>query len=110
MDTPKGICVRKRESGVLKGTYEFPSVPLKEGITPESTLNEWGMSAFNIVCMKKFTHIFTHIKWEMQTYLVEVNSVEDIPFEVYSLAEIEEKISLPTAFRQCLKIMDNKRN
>ena len=102
ISTPKGLCVRKRESGVLKGTYEFPSVVVEDGLTPEKVLKEWGMSAFTVKPSKKFTHIFTHIRWEMETYFVEA---EDAPFERYSLKEIEEKISLPTAFRQCLSVV-----
>lgn len=105
ISTPKGVAVRKREKGVLKGTYEFPSVLLVEGDSPEKVLNEWGMSAFNIVHQKKYTHVFTHIRWEMDAYLVETNAA---PFEVYSLAELEEKISLPTAFKQCLSLIKIK--
>ena len=101
----KGICVRKRETGVLKGTYEFPSVVYQDGQTAEKFLKEWGMSAFNVVSKRKYTHIFTHIKWEMQTYLIDLEKAEETPFEAYSLEEIEEKISLPTAFRQCLSMI-----
>ena len=102
ISTPKGICIRKREKGVLKGTYEFPSVLISDGLTPEKTLKEWGMSEFKLLSHKKYTHIFTHIRWEMETYLVEAM---DAPFQAYSLQEIEEEISLPTAFKQCLKLI-----
>ena len=102
ISTPNGICVRKRERGVLKGTYEFPSVVEEDGLTPEKVLNEWGVSVFTVKASKKFVHIFTHIRWDMSAYLIEA---EDAPFERYSLREIEEKISLPTAFRQCLSIV-----
>jgi len=100
--TPKGICIRKREKGVLKDTYEFPSVLAQVGMTPENVLNEWGMSAFTLCAEQKFTHVFTHIRWEMLAYVVEA---ENAPFEAYSLKELEEKISLPTAFRQCLAVL-----
>ncbi|MBO5363188.1 MAG: A/G-specific adenine glycosylase [Clostridia bacterium] len=102
--TPKGICVRKRETGVLKGTYEFPSVPVSGEETPENILKGWGVSAFTLKKEKNYKHIFTHIRWDMAAYLVEA---DDAPFEAYPLAEIEEKISLPTAFKQCLSILEN---
>jgi A/G-specific adenine glycosylase len=102
LSTPSGICVRKRKQGVLKGTYEFPSVVIEDGLTPEKVLKEWGMSAFTVKSKRKYVHIFTHIRWEMETYFVEA---ETAPFECYSLQEIQEKISLPTAFRQCLSML-----
>ncbi len=101
IETPEGFCIRRRESGVLKGMNEFPSEVLLEGETPEKVLNEWGMSAFTEVKRKKFTHIFTHICWDMECIWVRV---DDAPFDAYSLDELEESISLPTAFKQCLSL------
>ncbi len=103
--TPKGLAVRKRQDGVLKGMNEFPSVSKAEK-TPQEILNEWGMVEFTIKSTQKFTHIFTHIKWEMECFLVQT---ETCPFTTLPLAEIEEKISLPTAFKQCLKIIKDER-
>lgn len=102
IQTPSGLCVRKRESGVLKGSYEFPSHVLQAEETPEKVLNDWGVSEFTLCKQKKYTHIFTHIRWEMLAVLVRA---EKAPFEAYSLAEIEGKIALPTAFRQCLTLV-----
>ncbi len=104
LQTKTGFAIRKRESGVLKGMNEFPSV-LVDKKTPEEVLNEWGMSALKCKSRKKFTHIFTHIKWEMECFLIET---ESCPFATYSLQEIEESVSLPTAFKQCLKMVDNE--
>lgn len=105
IETPNGFCLRKREKGVLKGTYEFPSVEATLGITPENALKEWGMSAFNVCAEEKYTHVFTHIRWEMLAYHVQVESA---PFATYPLRKIEEEISLPTAFRQCLTLIKNR--
>lgn len=101
LKTPNGIAVRKRESGVLKGMYEFPS---EEG-KPEEILSRWGITDFRIVKRKPYRHIFTHILWEMTCYLVET---EATPFEEYSLSELEKRVSLPTAFKQCLSILEEK--
>lgn len=102
IETPSGFCIRRREEGVLKGMNEFPSALLSEGETPEKILNEWGMSAFTEVKRKKYVHIFTHIRWDIECVWVRA---DDAPFDAYALDEIEESISLPTAFKQCLGIL-----
>ena len=103
--TPQGYCIRRREEGVLRGMNEFPSHVVLDGETPQEVLNEWGMSAFTEKKRKAYTHIFTHIRWNMTCILVETESA---PFDAYSLEEIKETISLPTAFRQCLGIIENE--
>lgn len=102
IETPSGFCIRRREEGVLKGMNEFPSAVLFDGDTPGKILNEWGMSAFTEVKRGKYVHIFTHIRWDIECVWVRV---EEAPFDAYALDEIEESISLPTAFRQCLGIL-----
>ena len=103
IETPEGWCIRRREEGVLKGMNEFPSSLLNEGESPEKILNEWGMYAFTEVKRQKYTHVFTHIRWEIICIWVRTESA---PFDTYALAEIEEEISLPTAFKQCLKMIE----
>ena len=100
ISTPSGVAIRKREEGVLKGMYEFPSFI---GVSAQEGLERLGVTDFTVVKTAKATHIFTHIAWDMRITLVKAQKV-DLP--TYSLAEIQEKISLPTAFRQCLKIFD----
>ena len=77
IETPSGIAVRKRESGVLKGMNEFPSRIAELGDTPERALKEWGVSPYTIVREKRYTHVFTHIRWEMDCFLVRA---ETAPF------------------------------
>ncbi|MBQ8685039.1 MAG: A/G-specific adenine glycosylase [Clostridia bacterium] len=101
LQTPEGFAIRRRESGVLKGMNEFPSQTVWDE-TPESVLNEWGVYDFTEVKRKKYTHIFTHIKWNITCLWVRTG---EVPFDAYSLDEIEETISLPTAFKQCLSIL-----
>ncbi len=102
IQTPSGFCIRRREEGVLKGMNEFPSFVVKEGETPEAVLNEWGMYAFTEIKRGKYRHIFTHIRWEITCIWVQTESGA---FDAYSLEEIEESISLPTAFKQCLGLL-----
>ena len=102
IETPEGICIRRREEGVLRGLNEFPSAVVYEGDSPEKVLNEWGMYEFTEIARKNYTHIFTHIRWDITCVWVRMDGA---PFDAYTLEEIEESISLPTAFKQCLGIL-----
>lgn len=102
IQTPEGFAIRRRESGVLKGMNEFPSHVVVDGETPEQVLNACGMYAFNEVKRKKYRHIFTHIRWDMTCIWIQTDAC---PFDTYSLDEIEEGVSLPTAFRQCMGML-----
>ncbi len=105
IETPEGFCIRRRERGVLKGMNEFPSFVQENGETPEAILNEWGTYEFTEVSRKNYTHIFTHIRWEITAIWARTAYA---PFDAYTIEEIEEKISLPTAFKQCLGILKEK--
>ena len=103
LQTPEGFCIRRREEGVLKGMNEFPSFVRLNGESVDEALFEWGIYDYEIIREQKFTHIFTHIKWNITCVWVRTESA---PFDSFSLEEIEERISLPTAFKQCLKILE----
>lgn len=105
IETPQGFCIRRREEGVLRGMNEFPSVVVRGGETPENILNEWGMYEFTEIKRRKFTHIFTHIRWDMLCVWVRA---EYAPFDAYTLTEMEENVSLPTAFKQCLRTLNEE--
>lgn len=100
--TPQGIAVRKRETGVLKGMNEFPSE--KADRSMEEILSAWGMAGYKVSKRKKFTHVFTHIEWDMDCVLLDA---ETSPFHAYTREQLEKEIALPTAFKQCLKIIQN---
>ena len=102
IETPSGFCIRRREKGVLKGMNEFPSQVKIFDETPENVLNEWGVYGFTEVKRANYVHIFTHIHWDITCVWVKAESA---PFDAYTLEEINETISLPTAFKQCLSIL-----
>lgn len=106
IETPEGFCIRRREEGVLKGMNEFPSKVIFDGESAESVLNEWGVYEFTEVKRQNFVHIFTHIRWDIVCVHVQTDSA---PFDAYTLSEIEESVSLPTAFKQCLKTVYEER-
>ena len=105
IETPQGFCIRRREEGVLKGMNELPSVVVYDGETPENILNAWGMYEFTEIKRQKHVHIFTHIRWDITCVWVRTDYA---PFDVYTMDEILQTVSLPTAFKQCLDIVNNQ--
>lgn len=93
--------MRRREAGVLKGMNEFPSV-VSQGESVDDALFGLGIDEYQEVSQRKFTHIFTHIRWDITCVWVRTDVA---PFDAYALDEIRESISLPTAFRQCLRMI-----
>ena len=106
IETPEGICVRRREEGVLKGMNEFPSKVVFDGEDAQNVLNEWGVYGFTEIKREKYVHIFTHIRWDI---VCVYGRAEGAPFDAYTLSEIEDSVSLPTAFKQCLKTVYEER-
>ena len=98
--TKEGVALRKREEGLLKGMYEFLTCPMDKGV--DEALKGLGVEGAKIVKKEKAVHIFTHVKWEMECVLVYAKST---PFEHFSIAKIEEEISLPTAFAKGKQLM-----
>ena len=105
IETPQGFCIRRRKEGVLRGMNEFPSHVVVFDESVENILNEWGVYEFNEIKREKYNHIFTHIRWDITCVWVRTDSA---PFDTFALDEIEESISLPTAFKQCLKTVKNE--
>ena len=103
IQTPEGFCIRRRETGVLKGLNEFPSV-ISHGESVDEALFALGIDEYREVKRQRFTHIFTHIRWDITCVWVQTDVA---PLDTYALDEIKESISLPTAFRQCLRILED---
>ena len=83
------LALRKRpDTGLLAGLWEFPNVAGKLDI-PQATqvLQQMGLTVKDIRAQLERSHIFTHIRWEMRGYYLEV-------------ADEAGEAALPTAFRQ----------
>ena len=94
------MSLRKRGGGLLSGLYEFPTAAKDRD--EKDILAGWGVKGATIVKREKATHIFTHVKWEMECLFVRA---EYSPFQQFSLQQIEEEISLPTAFAKAKKML-----
>lgn len=91
------VALRKRPpEGLLAGLWEFPSLagafePSRQaelGIPPETPVRR----------VLSARHVFTHLEWEMQGYLVELPQ-PPAGYQWVTREELEERISLPSAFR-----------
>ena len=64
---------QRPNTGLLAGLWEYPHA---EGTLDEATaaaqLSQWGVTPLRWVKRLQFHHIFTHIRWEMTGYVVEV--------------------------------------
>lgn len=103
IQTPEGFCIRRREQGVLKGMNEFPSY-VTQGESADEALYAWGVTEYREIQRRNFTHIFTHIRWNITCVWI---TTDVAPFDTYTIDEIRESISLPTAFRQCLRVLED---
>lgn len=123
------VALRKRpEAGLLAGLWEFPNFEgeLSEGKVLQ-ILKCSGLNAFSLVKLKNVKHIFSHIEWQMTGYLAktgdeksinrelncvaEQNSNYNVPnhdvleYEWVSIDLLDEKLTLPAAFKTYYQIM-----
>lgn len=87
--------LHKREEGLLKNMWEFPNL---EGFLTFDEVGEIIPGILRVETGITNTHIFTHKKWFMNSYYIEVHEELD-SYQWFSLDEIEKNYALPTAFR-----------
>lgn len=91
--------IRRPDSGLLAGLWEFPNVVGKLSVEEaESALAEWGVKPDRLEKAPRAKHIFSHLEWHMTGYLVfAANQPEK--FEWAKSAELEHRFALPTALK-----------
>lgn len=98
------IALQKRpENGILSGLWEFPNV--SGHLTPkqaEEVLAQWNIEAVSVEKGPRKKHIFTHMEWEMTSYLVSCETAPEI-FTWVTREELTETLALPSAFQGFLK-------
>ena len=88
------------QQGLLGGLWQFPNVPGKLDLSDAMlALDKMGLKVRDILRQGERKHIFTHIRWEMRAYWVEVSAETDRHIWL-TPEEINETAALPTAFRQ----------
>ncbi|HWP80693.1 MAG TPA: A/G-specific adenine glycosylase [Candidatus Acidoferrum sp.] len=100
------VAVRRRDRpALLGGLWEFPNVEghltAKEA---EDLLLQWGVAPLSLTCGMRKKHVFTHIEWEMTSYVAVCKEVPD-DFTWVTKAELTEKLALPTAFGAFLHLV-----
>ena len=99
--------LRKRpEKGLLAGLWEFPNLP--GSLDAQAALDaaaEWDCRPVSLLLHLEKSHIFTHVQWELPAWVIECQNRAPA-FHWANIAEIKNRYSLPTAFRQFLEDID----
>ena len=95
------VC-RREETGLLAGLWQFPN---ESGTLSAEEAVAWagdrGAVPADLIKAVERVHVFTHIRWEMTGYLIACRE-KCPPFAWASREELENKYTLPTAFRMFL--------
>ena len=94
------VCKRPK-TGLLAGLWQLPDVP-GELTLPQMLrqAEDWGVHPRNIQKTVQRTHIFTHVEWRQTCCWLDCS--EENGFMWVTRDELEERIGLPTAYRQFL--------
>lgn len=99
---------KRPDAGLLSGMWELPNM---EGHLKEPEVQSIFPGA-EITRLPDGKHIFSHIEWRMWCYEVKMKGAGHLPEGVekdsalFTLQEIKEQISLPSAFDCCKKYMN----
>jgi len=105
VDSQNNIAIEKRPpNGLLSELYQFPNVDgFHSTENLQNILKAQGIVFTKIHFHKRAKHLFTHIEWQMKSYVVEVTE-QSKNFLWVSETELSEKYPLPTAFKQFLQL------
>lgn len=103
------IALHKRgEEGLLKNLWEFPNITGK--YTKEEIiqyLKDCAIKIESITQSVSYTHIFTHVKWQMESYMIKTKE-ESKEYIWKSLKEIKEECAIPSAFCPFLNVVEKE--
>ncbi len=86
---------KRKDKGLLANMYQFPML---EGHVELKLIEEMFNEKYNkILVLPKSKHIFSHKKWDMVGYEIQLNSRLDYCF--VTLEDIQSRYSVPTAFQ-----------
>ncbi len=91
---------KRPDAGLLAGLWQFPNV---EGhLTAGAALHRaeaMGLRPAQLYRQRELSHIFTHIRWDMRGFYLEVREPAG-DFVWLTAEQIQANAALPTAFRQ----------
>ena len=91
---------KRPNKGLLAGLWQYPNVP--GHLTAEQAIGwaeDRGLHPRNLERSLDRHHIFTHIRWDLRGWFLEVGEMTGA-YTWLTLEEIDEQAALPTAFRQ----------
>lgn len=96
------VLLRKRSGeGLLKDLWEFPNeIGHLTQENAESWLKSKGMERFSASPIGKAKHLFTHVEWDMEGYLIETD--QPIPIaqcQWVTIEDLQHRFALPSAFK-----------
>ena len=97
------LALQKRaKSGLLGGMWELPNLSGKADIAQiQKWLEKCGITDCRIQKGSPVCHIFTHIEWHMDSYLIECGkAAPDSDFTWITEQALEKEYALPTAFKK----------
>lgn len=91
---------QRPDTGLLAGLWEYPHVPgaLTEAEAARQ-LQMWGVSPTKWAKKLSARHIFTHVRWEMTGYVVEVDGLGPGDW-LWAEAQQRERLAIPSAFEK----------
>lgn len=99
------VAIRKRpDSGLLRGLWEFPHIAGNASINEITAyLKHQGISAQSPQQGIHTKHIFTHVEWEMTSYMVPCTAGGTYLWVTKN--ELYKSYTLPTAFKKFLRTL-----
>lgn len=91
---------RRADEGLLGGLWELPSIecaPSEEAAL--AFARELGVTPLAAMPTVSGKHVFTHLEWHMQGFLVECAEQRVDGLTLATVKELKEKYPIPTAFR-----------
>ena len=91
---------QRPDTGLLAGLWEYPHVPgaLTEAEAARQ-LQMWGVNPTKWTKKLSARHIFTHVRWEMMGYVVEVDGLGPGDW-LWAEAQQRERLAIPSAFEK----------
>ncbi len=109
-NAPEIVLHKRPDTGLLSGMWELPN---EEGHLKEAEVQVL-FPAAEINRLPDGKHIFSHVEWRMWCYEIRLKEAVGLPEQIeqdtksFTLQEIKEQISIPSAFDCCKKYMEDE--